>query len=342
MLRGSPAWFSRDLAIDLGTSSTRIYVRGKGIVVSEPSVVAIRDVDPGRNEVLAVGSAADAMLGRVPTDVRAVRPLRHGAIADFDATHAMLRLIVPRGSWLQRFVRPRMLLAIPSELSGVERRAARECALLAGAREVYLIDGALAAAVGVGLPVTRPAGNMIIDIGAGTTEVAVISVSGVVSSRSLRVAGDVIDQAVIRYVKHKYDLVIGERSAEVLKICIGTAYPTDDMRSLEVRGRDLVAGVPRSAELSAEEIREAIAEPISRIVESVKLTLEETPPELCADIVERGVLMVGGGSLLAHLDVLLQEATGLPVTIASEPMSAVALGLGRILEDGELSEALLR
>ena len=341
MLRGSPGWLTRHLAIDLGTSTTRIYLKGQGIVASEPSVIAIRRIHPGRDEVLAVGSAANTMLGRVPADVRAVRPLRDGAIADFDATHAMLRRLVPRGSWLQRFVRPRVLLAVPSELSGVERRAARECAVLAGARDVRLIDGALAGAVGVGLPVTQPAGNMIIDIGAGTTEVAVISVSGIVCSRSLRVGGDRIDEALSRYVKQKYDLVIGDHSAETLKLCIGSAYPTDDMRTLEVRGRDLVAGVPRAAELGAEETREAISEPLARIVESVKLTLEETPPELCADIAERGVLMVGGGSLLAHLDALLREATGLPVTIAPEPMSAVVLGLGRILEDAELSQALL-
>jgi rod shape-determining protein MreB len=342
MLRPLSSWFSRDLAIDLGTSTTRVYLEGQGIVATEPSVVAIRRPETGREEVLAVGLAADAMLGRVPADVEAVRPLRDGAIADFDATHAMMRHIVPRRSLRHRFVRPRMLLAVPAELSGVERRAARECALLAGAREVHLINGALAAAVGVGLPVTEPAGNMIIDIGAGTTEVAVISVSGVVSSRSLRVAGDRIDEALMRYVKRKYDLVIGEATAENLKIRIGTAYPTDDMSSLEIRGRDLVAGVPRAAELSAEETREAIAEPIARIVESVKLTLEETPPELCADIVERGVLMVGGGSLLAHLDELLREATGLSVMIAPDPKNAVALGLGRILEDAELAKTLLR
>ena len=336
-------WFSNDLAIDLGTANTLVYVKGRGIVLSEPSVVAVSRDSRGPDRVRAVGKEAKEMLGRTPGHIVAIRPLKDGVIADFDITEAMLRYFIRRVHDRRTMVRPRIVIAVPSGITEVEKRAVRESAMLAGAREVFLIEEPMAGAIGAGLPVTEPSGNMIIDIGGGTTEVAVISLSGVVYSNSTRVGGDKMDEAIINYVKRKYNLLIGERSAEKIKIRIGTAYPTDQIESMEVKGRDLVLGIPKTLELKSEEVREALAEPVNVIVESVKMALEKTPPELCADIVDKGIVLVGGGSLLANLDVLLRETTGLPVMLAENPLTAVAEGTGRCLDEiGLLKEVTIR
>ena len=336
-------WFSSDLAIDLGTANTLVYVKGRGIVLSEPSVVAVSRDHRGPDRVRAVGKAAKDMLGRTPGHIVAIRPLKEGVIADFDTTEAMLRYFIRSVHDRRTLVRPRIVIAVPSGITEVEKRAVRESAMLAGAREVYLIEEPMAAAIGAGLPVTEPSGNMIIDIGGGTTEVAVISLSGVVYSNSVRVGGDKMDEAIINYVKRKYNLLIGERSAEYIKIQIGTAYPTDDIESIEVKGRDLVLGVPKTLEIKSEEIREALAEPVNAIVEAVKMALEKTPPELSADIVDKGIVLVGGGSCLKNLDVLLRETTGLPVMLAEDPLTAVAIGTGRCLDEiGLLKEVTVR
>jgi len=325
--------FSSDLAIDLGTANTLVYVKGRGIVVSEPSVVAICKDGRGPDRVRAVGTRAKEMLGRTPGNIVAIRPIKDGVIADFEITEAMLRYFIARVHDRKRLVRPRIVIAVPSGITQVEKRAVKESAMLAGAREVYLIEEPMAASIGAGLPITEPSGNMIVDIGGGTTEVAVISLSGVVYSNSTRVGGDKMDEAIINFVKRKYNLLIGERTAEQIKIQIGTAYPMDEIRSMEVKGRDLVQGVPKTLEIKSEEIREALAEPINAIVESVKMALERTPPELSADIVDKGIVLVGGGSLLANLDVLLREVTGLPVMLAEDPLTAVVMGTGRCLDD---------
>jgi rod shape-determining protein MreB len=336
-------WFSSDLAIDLGTANTLVYVKGRGIVVSEPSVVAVSRDSRGPDRVRAVGQAAKDMLGRTPGHIVAIRPLKEGVIADFDITEAMLRCFIRRVHDRRTMVRPRIVIAVPSGITEVEKRAVRESAMLAGAREVYLIEEPMAAAIGAGLPVTEPSGNMIIDIGGGTTEVAVISLSGVVYSNSVRVGGDKMDEAIINYVKRKYNLLIGERSAEQIKIRIGTAYPTDTIESMEVKGRDLVLGVPKTLEIKSEEVREALAEPVNAIVEAVKMALEKTPPELSADIVDKGIVLVGGGSCLKNMDVLLRETTGLPVMLAEDPLTAVAIGTGRCLDElGLLKEVTIR
>jgi rod shape-determining protein MreB len=327
-------WFSNDLAIDLGTANTLVYARGKGIVVSEPSVVAVVRDARGPDKVKAVGQEAKDMLGRTPANIVAIRPMKDGVIADFEVAEAMLRHFIERvhnRSW--RLVRPRIVIAVPSGITSVEQRAVREAALSAGAREVYLIEEPMAAAIGAGLPVTEPSGNMIVDIGGGTTEVAVISLSGIVYSNSVRVGGDKMDDAIINHVKRRYNLLIGERTAEQIKISIGTAYPTPEILSMEVKGRDLVAGVPKTLEIKSDEVLEALQEPINAVVESVKIALERTPPELAADIVDKGIVMVGGGALLRNLDVLLREQTGLPVMLAEDPLTAVALGTGRCLDE---------
>jgi rod shape-determining protein MreB len=329
-------WFSNDLAIDLGTANTLVYAKGKGIVVSEPSVVAVTKDGRGPDKVRAVGREAKEMLGRTPGNIVAIRPMKEGVIADFEITEAMLRYFIMRVHNRSTLVRPRIVVAVPSGITEVEKRAVRESAMSAGAREVYLIEEPMAAAIGAGLPVTEPSGNMIVDIGGGTTEVAVLSLSGIVYSNSVRVGGDKMDDAIINYVKRKYNLLIGERTAELVKINIGTAYPTDEIRSLEVKGRDLVAGVPKTLELKSDEICEALAEPVNTMVESVKIALESTPPELSADIVDKGIVMTGGGALLANLDLLLREATGLPVMLAEDPLTAVVLGTGRCLDELEL------
>ena len=299
-------------------------------------MVAICKDGRGPDRVRAVGTRAKEMLGRTPGNIVAIRPIKDGVIADFEITEAMLRYFIARVHDRKRLVRPRIVIAVPSGITQVEKRAVKESAMLAGAREVYLIEEPMAASIGAGRPITEPSGNMIIDIGGGTTEVAVISLSGVVYSNSTRVGGDKMDEAIINFVKRKYNLLIGERTAEQIKIQIGTAYPTDEILSMEVKGRDLVQGIPKTLEIKSEEIREALAEPINAIVESVKMALERTPPELSADIVDKGIVLVGGGSLLSNLDVLLREVTGLPVMLAENPLTAVVMGTGRCLDDPRL------
>ncbi len=324
--------FSDDLAIDLGTANTLVYVKGKGIVCAEPSVVAVHKDNRGMRKVLAVGREAKEMLGRTPGNIEAIRPMKDGVIADFEITEAMLRYFIRKVHNRRTLVRPRIIICVPFGITEVERRAVRESAECAGAREVYLIDEPMAAAIGAGLPITEPSGNMIVDIGGGTTEVAVISLAGIVYSKSIRVAGDKMDEAITQYLKRKYNLLIGERTAEEIKIHIGSAYPNGEIKTMEIKGRDLVAGVPRIMEVNSEEIREAIAEPVYAIVEAVKGALERTPPELAADIVDKGIVLAGGGALLAQIDVLLREETGLPVTIAEDPLTAVVYGTGRALD----------
>jgi rod shape-determining protein MreB len=329
-------WFSSDLAIDLGTANTLVYAKGRGIVVSEPSVVAVVKDGRGPDKVRAVGREAKEMLGRTPGNIVAIRPMRDGVIADFEITEAMLRYFIARVHNRSRLVRPRIVVAVPSGITEVEKRAVRESAMSAGAREVYLIEEPMAAAIGAGLPVTEPSGNMIVDIGGGTTEVAVISLSGIVYSNSTRVGGDKMDEAIINYVKRKHNLLIGERTAELVKINIGTAYPTEEIRSMEIKGRDLVKGVPKTLEIKSDEVREALMEPVTAVVEAVKIALERTDPELAADIVDKGIVMTGGGSLLTNLDILLREETGLPVMVAEDALTAVALGTGKTLDSLEL------
>ncbi|MBI4596476.1 MAG: rod shape-determining protein, partial [Candidatus Tectomicrobia bacterium] len=320
--------FSNDLGIDLGTANTLVYLKGKGIVLREPSVVAIhRD----SKQVLAVGTEAKRMLGRTPGNIIAVRPMKDGVIADFDITEEMLRYFINRVHNRKTLVRPRIIIAVPSGITQVEKRAVVDSAISAGAREVYLIEEPMAAAIGVGLPIQEPSGNMILDIGGGTTEVAVISLSGIVYSQSIRVAGDEMDEAIVSYIKRKYNLLIGERTGENIKIGVGSAYPVDDRRTFEVKGRDLISGVPKTIVISDEEIRESLYEPISSIVEIVKGALERTPPELAADIVDKGIVLAGGCSLLSGLDILLREETGIPVSVAEDPLSAVVLGTGKCL-----------
>jgi rod shape-determining protein MreB and related proteins len=328
--------FSNDLAIDLGTANTLVYVKGKGIVLSEPSVVAVRSDNRGYKKVLAVGKEAKLMLGRTPGNIVAIRPMREGVIADFEVTEAMLRHFIRKVHNRRTLLRPRIIVAVPSGITQVEKRAVRESAESAGAREVYLIEEPMAAAIGAGLPITEPTANMVVDIGGGTTEVAVISLAGIVFSKSVRVGGDKFDEAILQYVKRKYNLLIGERTAEVIKTTIGTAYPQEEPESIEVKGRDLVTGIPKILSIDSEEVRVAIAEQIDTIVQVVKLALEQTPPELAADIVDRGIFLTGGGALLKNLDILLKEETGLPIIIADDPLSAVVLGSGKTLENLDL------
>ena len=327
--------FSNDLAIDLGTANTVVYQRNRGIVLDEPSVVAVQKEGAGVTRVLAVGSEAKEMLGRTPGSIVAIRPMKEGVIADFQVTGAMLRYFITKAHNRKTLVRPRIVICIPSGVTEVEKRAVRESAMAAGAREVYLIEEPMAAAIGAGLPITEPSGNMVVDIGGGTTEVAVISLGGIVFSKSIRVAGDKMDEAIINYVKRKYNLLIGERTAEVIKMEIGTAYPVEKERSIAVKGRDLVAGVPKTITIHSEEAREALAEPVNAIVEAVHITLERTPPELASDIMDKGIVLAGGGALLENLDVLLREETGLPVIIADDPLLSVVLGSGKVLDELE-------
>ena len=330
--------FTRDMGIDLGTANTLVYMRREGIVLREPSVVAKR-VDGG--EVLAVGNEAKKMIGRTPGDIVATRPLRDGVIADFDTTVAMLRYFIRNGLRGRSFLRPRVVVGIPSGVTEVEKRAVIDATLQAGAREAYLIEQPMAAAIGAGLPVSDPVGSMVVDIGGGTTEVAIIALGGIVTARSLRIAGDEMDEAIIQYARRAYNLLIGERTAEDIKIAAGSAFPQPEEQTIAVRGRDLVSGLPRTVRMTSTEIREAIAEPIAGIVEAVKMTLERTPPELAADIVDRGIVMAGGGSLLRGLDRLLAEETGMPVTLTDDPLGSVALGIGRALEELETLKKVL-
>ncbi|MCL6499008.1 MAG: rod shape-determining protein [Armatimonadota bacterium] len=321
--------FSRDMGIDLGTANTLVYVRHEGIVLREPSVVAKRS----DGAILAVGDEAKRMIGRTPSDIHAMRPLRDGVIADFDTTAAMLSYFIRKGMRGRSLLRPRVIVGIPSGVTEVEKRAVIDATLQAGAREAYLIEEPMAAAIGAGLPVSEPVGSMVVDIGGGTTEVAVISLGGIVTSKSIRIGGDEMDEAIIQYARKAYNLLIGERTAEEIKIAIGSAYPLREEQAVDVRGRDLVSGLPRTVRMTSAEIREALREPVAAIVDAVKQTLERTPPELSADIVERGIVLAGGGSLLRGLDRLLAEETGMPVTLTDDPLSAVVLGTGRALEE---------
>ena len=325
--------FSNDLAIDLGTANTLVYVKGKGIALREPSVVTVLK---DSKRVLAVGSEAKAMVGRTPENIMAIRPMKDGVIANFEITEAMLRYFIQKVHNRKTFVRPRMVICVPSGITQVERRAVRDSAENAGAREVYLIEEPMAAAIGVGLPVEEPGGNMVVDIGGGTTEVAVISLAGIVYSQSVRVGGDEMDEAIISYIKRNYNLLIGERTAEEIKIQVGSAYEVGERKTLEIKGRDLIAAIPKTVIITDEEIREALAEPVSAIVETVRGALERTPPELAADIVDRGIVLAGGGGLLRGIDVLLKEETGLPVTVAEDPLSAVVMGTGKVLDELDL------
>jgi rod shape-determining protein MreB and related proteins len=327
------SFLSSDLAIDLGTANTLVYARGKGIVVAEPSIVAVNTVT---GKVEAVGKDAKEMLGRTPGKIVAIRPMKDGVIADFEITEKMLSHFIRKAHNRNTFVRPRIIIGIPSEVTQVEKRAVKDSALKAKASEVYLVDQAMAAAIGAGLPITEPSGNMVVDIGGGTTDIAVISLAGIVYSKSVRVAGNEMDEAVIQYIKKKYNLLIGERTAEQVKLEIGSAFPLDEPLTMEIKGRDLIEGIPKTLTITDAEIREALAEPISVIVNAVRVALERTPPELSADIVDRGIVLTGGGSLLKNLDKLLREETGLPVSVAEDPLSSVVLGTGRMLSDFEL------
>jgi rod shape-determining protein MreB len=325
---------SNDLAIDLGTANTLVYVKGKGIVLSEPSVVAVRTDNRRKNRVLAVGAEAKRMLGRTPGNIVAIRPMKDGVIADFEVTEAMLRHFIRKVHNRRTLIRPRIIICVPSGITQVEKRAVKESAESAGAREVFLIEEPMAAAIGAGLPITDPTCNMVVDIGGGTTEVAVISLAGIVYSRSIRVGGDKMDDALVQYIKRKYNLLIGERTAEIIKTTIGNAYPDpENIETIEVKGRDLVSGIPKILAIDSEEIRVAIAEQIESIVETVKAALEQTPPELAADIVDTGIVMTGGVALLKNLDRLLREETSLPITVAEDPLSTVAVGSGMALEN---------
>jgi rod shape-determining protein MreB len=322
--------FSNDMGIDLGTANTLVYVKGRGIVLTEPSVVAIKK---GTNKILAVGEEAKRMLGRTPGDIVAIRPLKDGVIADFEVTENMLRYFIRKVHNRRALIsHPRIVIAVPSGITAVERRAVEDSAIHAGAREVFLIEEPMAGAIGLDMPVHEPAGNMIVDIGGGTTEVAIISLAGIVFCRSVRVAGDEMDEAIVQFLRRNYNLMVGERTAEMIKITIGAAVPLKEPLTMEVKGRDMVAGLPKTLTINSEEIREALSEPISTIVEAVRISLERCPPELSADLVDRGIMMAGGGSLLRGLNKLISKETGLPVHIAEDPLSAVAIGTGKALD----------
>jgi len=334
-------WFSNDLAIDLGTANTLVYVKGKGIVLNEPSVVAIKKDQRGGNKILAVGKEAKVMLGRTPGDILATRPMKDGVIADFDIAETMLRYFIRRVHNRKSLVRPRIIISVPSGVTQVEKRAVRESAESAGAREVYLIEEPMAAAIGAGLPITEPTSNIVVDIGGGTTEVAVISLAGTVYSRSVRVGGDKMDEAILQHIKRKYNLLIGLQTAELIKITVGSAYPMDEPEFIEVKGRDLVTGIPKILTIDSEEVRKAIAEQVETIVETVRIALEQTPPELSADVVDKGIVLTGGGALLKNLDALLREETRLPITITDDPLTTVVMGAGKALDNLSLLKEIL-
>jgi len=336
MLKKILDFFSNDLAIDLGTANTLVYAKDRGIIINEPSVVAIHRNARGQTRVLAVGKEAKDMLGRTPGSIQAIRPLKDGVIADFEVTQSMLKYFIQKSSERRTFIRPRIIICIPFGITQVEKRAVKESAQSAGAREVYLIEEPMASALGAGLPIREPSGNMIVDIGGGTTEVAVISLGGIVYSKSVRVAGDKFDDAIVSYIKRKYSLLIGERSAEQIKLSIGCAYPFEEEKTYEVKGRDLISGAPKTIEVNSEEIRDALAEPVSAVVDTIKTALERTPPELAADIVDNGIILAGGGALLANLDILIKEKTGLPVALAEDPLTCVVRGSGKALQDMDL------
>lgn len=333
--------FSTDLAIDLGTANVLVYQPGRGIIINEPSVVAISLEGGDQKKVLAVGQQAKEMLGRTPGHIQAVRPIKDGVIADFATTEAMLKYFIAKAHNRKKFLRPRIVICIPSGVTDVERRAVEESALSAGAREVYLVEEPIAAAVGADMPIHDASGNMVVDIGGGTTEVAVISLNGIVNARSIRVAGDKMDEAIVNYIKRKYSLLIGEQTAEKIKLEVGEAYPSESERTMEIKGRDLVRGMPRTIKISSDEIRETLQEPIRAIVEAIKSSLEKTPPELASDIYDRGIVLTGGGALLRNLDVLITKETGLPVYKADDPLSCVVRGSGKILDRLEEMKELL-
>jgi len=332
-LRSFFSIFSSDLAIDLGTANTLVFAEGRGIVVREPSIVAVNKIT---NKVEAVGSAAKEMLGRTPGNIVAIRPMKDGVIADFEVTERMLDYFIKKAHGRSLFVRPKIVISVPSDITQVEKRAVKYSALQAGASEVFIVVQAMEAAIGAGLPITEPTGNMIVDIGGGTTDVAVISLAGIVYSKSVRVASNEMDEAIIQYIKRKYNLLIGERTAEQIKIEIGSAYPLDEPISMEIKGRDLVEGVPKTLTLTDAEVREALAETVGIILDAVRVALEKTPPELSADIMDKGIVLTGGGSMLKNLDRRLREETGLPIATAEEPLSSVALGTGAMLADVDL------
>ena len=333
-------WFkgllSNDLAIDLGTSNTRIFARGAGVVVNEPTVVAVARDHTGTRRVSAVGRDAKEMLGRTPTGIEVIRPMRNGVIADFESVSAMLRYFLRMLQGNRSLSAPRTIVCVPVGVTEVEKRAVKEAVLTAGAREVFLIEEPMGAAIGADLPITEPSGNMIVDVGGGRTEVAVISLSGIVFANSVRVGGEKMDEAIVQYVKRRYNLLLGEQTAEDVKMRIGSAYETESLEELEIKGRDVVGGVPKTVILDSDEVREALAETVSAVVETVRVSLERTPPELAADIVDRGIVLSGGGALLKNLDVLLRQETGLPVMIADDPMNAVVRGIGRTLDKLDL------
>ena len=326
-------FFSNDLAIDLGTANTCVYVKGQGIVLREPSVVAVKQDIKGSQKVLAVGDEAKRMLGRTPGNIVAIRPMKDGVIADFEITEAMLRHFISKVHNSRRLVRPRIIICVPTGITQVEKRAVKESAQSAGAREVYLIEEPMAAAIGANLPITEPTSNMVVDIGGGTTEVAVISLSGVVYSKSVRVGGDKMDEAIMQHVKRKYNMLIGESTAEQIKIEAGSAYPSNDETDMVVKGRDLVSGIPQNISITSEEVRKAISEQVDSIVQAVRIALEQTPPELAADIVDKGIVITGGGALLKGLDQLLREETGLPITVVDQPLDTVVMGSGKALDN---------
>lgn len=328
-------WFSNDLAIDLGTANTLVYAKGKGIICDEPSVVVIRR---DTKKTVAVGIEAKKMLGKTPSNIIAIRPMKDGVIADFDATGEMLKYFIAKAHNRHSFVSPRVIIGVPSGITQVEQRAVKDAAQASGAREVYMIEEPMAAAVGVGLPVGEPSGNMIVDIGGGTTDIAVISLEGIVYSKAVRVGGDKMDEAIISYMKRRYNLMIGDRTAEHIKMTIGSAYPVNkgEVLETEIKGRDLISGIPKTITITEEEVREALSEPVTIILDTIKVALENTPPELAADIIDRGIVLAGGGALLRGMDTLLKEETGLPVVVADDPLTAVVRGCGKMLDELEL------
>ncbi|NLL05690.1 MAG: rod shape-determining protein [Clostridiaceae bacterium] len=330
--------FSRDIGIDLGTANTLVHLKGKGIVVREPSVVAINKKS---NDILAVGDAAKEMIGRTPGNIIAIRPMKDGVIADFDITQAMLKYFIKKAFSKGVIGKPRVVICVPSGVTEVEKRAVEEASLAAGAKEAYLIEEPMAAAIGANLPVEEPSGSMVVDIGGGTSEVAVISLGGIVTSKSLRIAGDELDESIVHYVKKEYNLMIGERTAEEIKMTIGAAYPKPKEESMEIRGRDLISGLPKNITITSTEVADALREPINSIVDSIKYTLEKTPPELAADIMDRGIMLTGGGALLSGLDRLIRGETGMPVTIAENPLDCVVMGSGKVLEEIETLKKVL-
>ncbi len=331
-------YFSNDIAIDLGTANTLVYARGRGIILDEPSVVAVQKGYQGmQNRVLAVGKEAKEMLGRTPGSIVAIRPIKDGVIADFEVTSQMIKYFIEKSnSQKKSFARPRIIICVPFGITQVEKRAVKEAAHAARAREVYLIEEPMAAAIGAGLPITEPTGNMVVDIGGGTTGVAVISLKGIVYCKSIKVAGDKFDEAIINFVRRQFNMLIGERTAEKIKLTIGNAYPFDEEKTMEIKGRDLVAGAPKTIVITSAQINDALSDPLSEIVDAVRTALEKTPPELASDIVDNGIVLTGGGALLANLDTLLRERTGLPVTVAENPLSCVVLGSGRALDEIDL------